>query len=949
MKSIFPADGISEINGLTELKLPLLTGIGSSLWENLVGEIMCWIKKQELISTQVTIVLPFVQLIAPLRQAWGKSQGNGWLPRFETTQTWAARLGGLRRAGAGPTGDALTDYLQAGNWLRQLEGMPATLHKMSALTQALVMPLVDMANELTATAGAYAPEHRGKYWQKAADLAQQPQPGVAAVEAALAPLAVAWAQASEGWPSDVLFQCAQNAKESYVQYGNGAKQVQALIVLQAGGVDALTKNLYEAWPKAWRLWLNLDYVQPKATPLDNGFNDQQQDLLFQIAQLHPPHYMVAQDAEDEAQCAAAQVIDLLNRGIVPVALCTQDRPTARRVWALLRRQQIPMADETGWTLSTTRSAAMVMSIIRSAMWNASSDMVLDALKALPEKSDFVLGLDILEGLLRQMEQPNWPSQAPAFWPPEAKAISMRVNAVIAVLATRSRKSLWSHLQALHEALRLSTASVALQRDEAGREVLQTLQFYSLKREAAEGLFTQDDYFAVTAKKAVMDYAEFMRWVTHALESVTFIPQSPVSPQVIFTPLARLMLRPFAAVVIPGCDDSRLTHQPKFAGVWCERDRLALDLPNRQRWWQRLVAQWIQALRLPQVYLFWRKAEGSEPLGPASLVQSVVDHTTTIQGQTSTHLSTGVSIRRVRSVTPKPTLMPAPRPQKQLPLNALSASAYQKLRDCPYKFYAEHLLALREKNELEEGMDKRDYGNWVHAVLSDFHERRLMYAASISVQKDALLLDMCATEQARLYDEAAFIPWAARWPITARAYLQWLHQYEALGARFERSEVAMQYQLTPEIMLQGRIDRMDRQDGIPILIDYKTESLVRTQMRVKEDLEDVQLPFYTLLTQGEVLSGKDKGQNIANAQAARAFYLSLDGTVLRKFELDNIEHAKHALRAGIEDDINRLLYQGYSSCPIGQAPTCTYCPVNGLCRKAYWDNQNLDNNDVQNRA
>ncbi|MES1163462.1 MAG: hypothetical protein ABUL50_10425, partial [Rhizobacter sp.] len=87
--------------------------------------------------------------------------------------------------------------------------------------------------------------------------------------------------------------------------------------------------------------------------------------------------------EDEAQCAAAQVLVHLERGEHPVALVGQDRLLVRRVRALLERQQVPLADETGWALSTTRAAAQVMLLLRAAAPGAVSDALFDWLKTLP--------------------------------------------------------------------------------------------------------------------------------------------------------------------------------------------------------------------------------------------------------------------------------------------------------------------------------------------------------------------------------------------------------------------------------------------------------------------------------------------------------------------------------------------------------------------------------------
>ena len=51
---------------------------------------------------------------------------------------------------------------------------------------------------------------------------------------------------------------------------------------------------------------------------------------------------------------------------------------------------------------------------------------------------------------------------------------------------------------------------------------------------------------------------------------------------------------------------------------------------------------------------------------------------------------------------------------------LSASAYQALRDCPYRFFTHYGLRLREVEELALPPGARDFGNWIHRTLAAFH-------------------------------------------------------------------------------------------------------------------------------------------------------------------------------------------------------------------------------------
>ncbi|MGL4767463.1 MAG: hypothetical protein ACRCV6_05225, partial [Formosimonas sp.] len=61
--------------------------------------------------------------------------------------------------------------------------------------------------------------------------------------------------------------------------------------------------------------------------------------------------------EDEAQAVVAQVLAWRAAGLRKIALVALDRAVSRRVWALLSRCGVLLRDDTGWLLSTSRSAS----------------------------------------------------------------------------------------------------------------------------------------------------------------------------------------------------------------------------------------------------------------------------------------------------------------------------------------------------------------------------------------------------------------------------------------------------------------------------------------------------------------------------------------------------------------------------------------------------------------
>ncbi len=93
------------------------------------------------------------------------------------------------------------------------------------------------------------------------------------------------------------------------------------------------------------------------------------------------------------------------RGRSPVALVATDRALTRRIGARLKGQGVTAQDETGWKLSTTRAAAMLMSALRACAHDAGSDQVLDWLKS-GDDGD-ALAVQGLESRLRREGVRDW--------------------------------------------------------------------------------------------------------------------------------------------------------------------------------------------------------------------------------------------------------------------------------------------------------------------------------------------------------------------------------------------------------------------------------------------------------------------------------------------------------------------------------------------------------------
>jgi ATP-dependent helicase/nuclease subunit B len=377
-------------------------------------------------------------------------------------------------------------------------------------------------------------------------------------------------------------------------------------------------------------------------------------------------------------------------------------------------------------------------------------------------------------------------------------------------------------------------------------------------------------------------------------------------------MSQLLGHPFAALVLPGCDERSLPASPEPPAGWTQAQRKLLALPAREELEAAQRAAWQYALQTPVSDLLWRTSDDTgEPTLASPLVQALV-----VDGLGAP----GTDARAAREEEGAPVAPPTPQGPQLVPAQ-LSASSYEDLRRCPYRFFALRMLGLKEADEVEAEVDKRDFGTWLHGVLRAFHEA-LAARGEVAAAERAQLLDAAAREamaQQRL-DEGEFLPFAAGWPAVRDGYLRWLAQHEAAGAAFESGESEHKVQLGA-LALQGRIDRIDRvRDAGALVMDYKTESLQATRARMAAPLEDTQLAFYALL-----LAGRE----------VEAAYLNIS----ERGEINAVPHralaqAAHLLQEGIQAELRRI-GAGAPLPALGEGRVCDFCAARGLCRKDAW--------------
>lgn len=887
------------------------TDVRDAAWKAVLGRVHALVRAARVPAGAVVVLVPYAQLMGEAQRRWARAYPDGFAPRFETTRNWAARIAPFVPEGDDLARDTARDTLTARSLLDRAG--------LGEHRDVLAAPLLDAACQLAPAVAAVPPEGR-EAWAAGARALLAPAGEGAALryEAAVARIALEWALATRH-ATDVLF-------EPQVR-----RVTPALVVLDGFQPDPLAHALCALWgeqgacavplPAAGIGIAEAGALADDGTAAAGGVPAAAGDIAFHAAA----------DAEDEAQRAAACVLRHVAEGRTPVALAAIDRALTRRVSALLAGRGVAVHDENGWTLSTTRAGAHVMAALRACRAHASGDAVLDWLKHVPVAE--AEALRQAERWLRRNGSSEW---APALR--GAGIAGTQVAEVIPARATgaptdeatpddgwralvrqaeawrgtlQAPRDLPAWLAALRSLLQATGQWERLEGDAAGLRVLAELRL-DLAQEA--------EWRRLDASGRPMSLAEFAHWVDEVLEAGRFRPEfdGDGAPEVVVVPLPQMLARPFAALVAAGCDEKRLQAAPEPPGAWTQAQREGLGLPTRAMLEAAQRAAWNHALAVPLVDVLWRVGdEGGEPLLASPLVLAL---------QATGAGRHAADPREPRQVPLAAVPRPLPRGDA-LPLVRLSSSAYSDLRHCPYRFFALRLLGLQESDELGAEVDKRDFGNWLHAVLQRFHET----LRDAPVEEEAVrrtLLDAAAeaTTRAQRLSPAEFLPFSAGWPALREGYLRWLADHEAQGARFREAERRC-VQPLGALELIGTLDRVDAvRSAVPgeppsvMVIDYKTEGESATRRRIAAGTEDTQLAFYAALLGDDTL---------------RALYVNVgERGETRSFEQEEVVALRDQLVEGILHDFARI-GEGAPMPALGEGAVCDYCAARGLCRKDFW--------------
>jgi ATP-dependent helicase/nuclease subunit B len=643
------------------------------------------------------------------------------------------------------------------------------------------------------------------------------------------------------------------------------------------------------------------------------------DLRAKAAQLQATpslgntlRFFAATSLEQEARAAAMQVRLWLAGGKRDIAVVAQDRVVARRMRALLERAEVLVADETGWTFATLSVSTVLdrwLTVLQSDFYHRD---LLDLLKSPSIFADMTASerksaVYQLEQLLRKQGVVAGLEKFIALVEHETVLHQplVRLRQAAALLEQSKKKTLAEWLHAMRQGLNVLGIDAGMQQDEAGARLLHALETWQHELAGDEGHHR---------------FAEWRRWLAQQLDSHTYHDSSIDSP-VRFTHLAATRWRAFDAVLLLGCDADHLPSVSDGGQWFNDAVRGSLNLSTLSTHAARQRDDLSALLALNEcVLVTWQKDRDGEEGLLSPYLEMIRDlHKLACDDDLSeTGLHAYLAAEEARKVDLPAVSQPAPIVRADIAPASVSISAYNSLVACPYQFYARHVLRLNELDEVQEAIEKRDYGERVHDILRRFHERYPQVSGRPADELETALRQISEQVFADLLlQDFAARAWLARWFKSLPAYLEWQADNEAQGWNYSEAESAFDLQLEG-VRLRGRIDRLDENAQQKRVLDYKTQNDQLLRNKLREPGEDVQLACYAYAH-----------------QANEAAFVSIENGKVKSVVLkDDVAQLAQLNAERLVQVMGRI--GGGAGVPAnGIDAACEYCEMRGVCRKGEW--------------
>jgi len=687
-------------------------------------------------------------------------------------------------------------------------------------------------------------------------------------------------------------------------------------------------------------------------------------------------------------------LNILN-GKNNIAIISEDRKLSRRLRALLERANIQLKDKAGWSLATTQAATVIERWLECIEEDFSAYPLLDCLKSpyiniitntgpssAAAKDDFKKNIyrfehDLIfhENVSSNIKQykaklkqrlhrlSHWPANTYDDLINTLNYIQKTAVPLTTLYTAEKSIPLSDFLNALLHSLQQLGVIQAYQNDNAGLVLLNT--FDALKQ-------------SIKYSNPILSWHDCRIWLSMALESQNFTPMGnnmANDGRVQLMTLEQASHLNFDCIVIAATEPQHFPGSAKNQPFFNQAVRASLGLQTwetqrkqRHELFNRVL------LSAPDVLLTACNEENGEekPISPwlellINFYQLTYnrkpDNLQLQQLVLSNHMANSEVFNCDDAELPEQSSQPAPDLPQDLIPQSVSASAYQRIINCPYQYFSADSLRLKALEELTEELKKSDYGERIHLILQCFHKGHKYYGKAFSQpinnenakQAEQYLFSLSMKIfLADLENNVLHRSWLYRWQKHIPAYINWQIKHQQDWSIFLSEEnletpliappsmapcdipsfleqwhkdvplTNLRMDINETVKIVGRLDRIDKskENNTHAIIDYKTGKTPR-----QDDIdtgENVQLSIYAMLDE----------------KANHVSYLSVDSSY-QKVETKSFLSGDK-LATNCEQNKQRLIElfkQMKNNAPMhawGDATVCRYCHFSGLCRKAEWE-------------
>ncbi len=287
---------------------------------------------------------------------------------------------------------------------------------------------------------------------------------------------------------------------------------------------------------------------------------------------------------------------------------------------------------------------------------------------------------------------------------------------------------------------------------------------------------------------------------------------------------------------------------------------------------------------------------------------------------------------------------------------LSPSAINTYLHCGLKFYFHYVAGLKEPEEVKEEIDGVVFGNIFHDTMEEMYKPFVGKVVEKShlenMQKDRVWMENEVTRQIAIHYLKKKPPIKGTVKLqgktllifeNAKTYIKQLLKIDSELAPFTVVSLEESYKRwikagDKNICVGGKIDRIDRIDGVTRVLDYKTGNVKSTTFKeigelFERDTKDPKKEILQALIYSWGLADKNKQEIQAAIYALRSLFSeNFSAEVKRNYKaffFDEIEE-------DFETEMKGLLTEIYSEENIFKQTEhdkkCEYCAYRGVCRR-----------------